>query len=150
VEIGESRYELARIADDDAVALEVVIDFGDARIAPEARWDGDPEDFRARIATARTFGFEHELGDLLARGLASHVTPESVVVFTKEHVLSSGAPVAADEPARHKLLDLIGDLYLHGGPPRGRLRALRPGHAATHAVMVRALDEGLVVREERR
>jgi UDP-3-O-[3-hydroxymyristoyl] N-acetylglucosamine deacetylase len=149
VEIGESRYELARGRGDDAVTLEVVVDFADARIAREARWNGDPEDFRSRIATARTFGFEHELGDLLARGLASHVTPESVVVFTKEHVLSSGAPVAADEAARHKLLDLIGDLYVHGGPPRGMLRAIRPGHAATHAVMARALDEGLVVREDR-
>jgi len=148
VEIGESRYELTRTAhDDDAVSLEVVVDFRDARIAREARWDGDPEDFRTRIATARTFGFEHELGDLLARGLASHVTPESVVVFTKEHVLSSGAPVSVDEPARHKLLDLIGDLYVHGGPPRGRIRATRPGHAATHAVMARALDEGIVVRD---
>ncbi len=149
VEIAESRYELMRGAEDDAVALEVVVDFGDARIAREARWDGHPDDFRARIATARTFGFEHELGDLLARGLASHVTPESVVVFTKEHVLSSGAPVAADEAARHKLLDLVGDLYVHGGPPRGRIRATRPGHAATHAMMARAVDEGLVVRDDR-
>jgi UDP-3-O-[3-hydroxymyristoyl] N-acetylglucosamine deacetylase len=132
VELGASRYELWRDERDDQVEVEVAVDFEDIR-----------------IATARTFGFEHEVSDLLARGLASHVTKESVVVFGKDRVLSSGAPVAADEPARHKLLDLLGDLYLHGGPPRGRLRATRPGHAATHHVMLRALAEGLLVRDRR-
>lgn len=128
VEIGTSRYELRRIdparvaGGAFAVELEVEIDFGDARLAKEARWSGDAEDFRLRIAGARTFGFEHEIEELLARGLASHVTPESVVVIGEGRILSKGAPFAADEPARHKLLDLIGDLYLHGGPPRGGLR----------------------------
>lgn len=149
IELGDSRYELARASREDAVQVEVAVDFDDARIAKEARWSGDPADFAARIATARTFGFEHEVGELLARGLASHVTPESVVVFTRERVLSSGAPVEPDEPARHKLLDLVGDLYLHGGPPRGHLRAVRPGHAATHEVMRRALAEGLLVHDGR-
>jgi UDP-3-O-[3-hydroxymyristoyl] N-acetylglucosamine deacetylase len=151
VELGASRYELRRneAGDEDAVDIEVTVDFGDARIAKSARWGGDADDFFARIAGARTFGFEHEVADLLARGLASHVAPESVIVFTKEDVLSAGEPFTADEPVRHKLLDLIGDLYLHGGPPRGRLHATRPGHAATHEVMRRALDEGLVVRDPR-
>ena len=147
IEVGASRYELRRAAGDDAVELEVALEFDDARIAKHARWAGDAEDFRVRIAPARTFGFEHEVGDLLARGLASHVTPESVVVIGKDRVLSAGAPFTADEPARHKLLDLIGDLYLHGGPPRGSLRARRPGHAATHEVMRSALEKGLVVRD---
>lgn len=149
VAIGESRYELRCAAsDDDAVELEVLLEYDDERIASEARWSGDPEDFRMRIATARTFGFEHEVSELLARGLASHVTPESVVVIGPDRVLAAGAAFTADEPARHKLLDLVGDLYLYGGPPRGRLRATRPGHAATHEVMRRALAEGVVVRDE--
>ena len=148
VQIGESRYELRCAAsDDDAVEVEVLLEYDDERIAKEARWSGDAEDFRVRIATARTFGFEHEVSELLARGLASHVTPESVVVIGKDRVLAAGAAFTADEPARHKLLDLVGDLYLHGGPPRGRLRATRPGHAATHVVMRSALAEGLVVRD---
>ena len=144
VNVGKRRYELRRLARHDAVELEIEIDFADARITKAARWSGDAEDFAARIAGARTFGFEHELEDLLARGLASHVTPESVVVIGAEHILSRGEAFTADEPARHKLLDLIGDLYLHGGPPRGAVRAIRPGHAATHEVMRRALEEGLV------
>jgi len=151
IEIKGSRYDLrCAVRDDpDAVELEVALEFDDERIAKEARWSGDPEDFRLRIATARTFGFEDEVGDLLARGLASHVTPESVVVIGKDRVLSAGDAFTADEPARHKLLDLVGDLYLHGGPPCGSLRATRPGHAATHEVMRAAHDQGLIVRDAR-
>ena len=144
VELGASRYELSR---GDEVEVEVEVDFDDARLEKSARWGGDPQDFLARIAVARTFGFEHELEDLLVRGLASHVTPESVVVIGEGRILSAGTAFSADEPARHKLLDLIGDLYVHGGPPRGRVRAIRPGHAATHEVMRRALDHGLVIRQ---
>jgi UDP-3-O-acyl-N-acetylglucosamine deacetylase len=149
VELGESRYELRcnGATDPDAVVLEVAIDYEDARIATSAHWTGDAEDFRERIAVARTFGFERELGELLARGLASHVTPESVVVIGDDRVFAAGAPFTADEPARHKLLDLAGDLYLYGGPPRGILRAVRPGHAATHALVPLALERGLLVRE---
>ena len=108
IAVGASRYEL-RVA--EATSIEVVVDYADARIAREARWDGDARDFRDRIAVARTYGFEHEVADLLARGLASHVTPESVVVIGAS-IMASGAPFTADEPARHKLLDLVGDLYL--------------------------------------
>jgi UDP-3-O-[3-hydroxymyristoyl] N-acetylglucosamine deacetylase len=136
IEIGATRYALRRneAGHDDDVELEVAIDFDDARIATSARWCGDADDFFTRIAPARTFGFEHEVPELLARGLATHVSPESVIVVGKERILSSGAPFTADEPVRHKLLDLIGDLYLYGGPPRGRVRATRPGHAVRRAI----------------
>ena len=148
IEVGASRYELrCNDVDDGAIAVEVVVDFDRPGLASTACWAGDADDFRTRIAAARTFGFEHEVEELLARGLASHVTPSSVVVIGEERVLSSGAPFTADEPARHKLLDLMGDLYVHGGPPIGAIRATRPGHAATHEAMRRALAEGLVCRD---
>ena len=143
VEVGTSRYDFTP---GEHVAIEVEVEFARADLVRVARWDGGAEDFCARIAAARTFGFEHEVEALLARGLASHVTPESVVVIGDERILSAGAPFAADEPARHKLLDLIGDLYLHGGPPIGQVRAFRPGHTATHEALRRALAQGLVRR----
>lgn len=146
IDVGDSTYAFAP---GDAVHVEVAIDFGDARIAPFAAWDGDAEDFRLRIAPARTFAFAHELGALLERGLAQHVTPESVIVFAPDTIHVAGAPYAADEPARHKLLDLLGDLYVHGGAPIGAIRATRPGHAATHEAMRRAWAEGVLSSETR-
>jgi UDP-3-O-acyl-N-acetylglucosamine deacetylase len=38
----------------------------------------------------------------------------------------------------------MGDLFLYGGPPLGRVSAVRPGHAASHRVMQRALAAGVV------
>lgn len=146
IDVGTSRYELAP---SDGTRLEVEIDFGDARLARGAAWSGDAEDFSARIAPARTFGFAREVPELLARGLASHVAPESVVVVGDEGIFSAGPLFTADEPARHKLLDLVGDLWLYGGPPRGVVRAFRPGHAATHEVVERALASGALVQVTR-
>lgn len=141
IAVGESRYVFEP---HDSVDVGVEIDFGDPRIAKSARWGGGREEFRTRIAVARIFGFAHEVEALAARGLASHVSPESVVVFTPDEVLCSGRPYEADEPARHKLLDLCGDLFVHGGPPRGRVTAHRPGHAATHAALREARSIGVV------
>jgi UDP-3-O-[3-hydroxymyristoyl] N-acetylglucosamine deacetylase len=142
IEVGESRYELLP---SDGVRVEVEIVFEDERLERVASWGGDLADFRDRIAPARTFAFERDLDELLARGLASHVAPESVVLFTPSTIHCAGRPFEPDEPARHKLLDLVGDLYAHGGPPLGYVRAIRPGHAVTHEVVRRALAEGLLV-----
>jgi UDP-3-O-[3-hydroxymyristoyl] N-acetylglucosamine deacetylase len=147
IDVGASRYDLrCNDAGDDTIAVEVEVDFDRPGLARVASWSGDAEDFRIRIAVARTFGFEREVAELVARGLASHVTPESVVVIGADRVLSAGMPFTTDEPARHKLLDLLGDLYVHGGPPLGKIRAVRPGHAATHEAMRIAFASGLVTR----
>ncbi len=143
IEVGPSRYAFMP-ADGTHVAVDVA--FAEIGYAAGASWDGDAASFTEGIAPARTFGLEDEVAALVSRGLASHVSPESVVVLGRERVLSSGRPFAVDEPARHKLLDLIGDLYLHGGPPRGAVVVSRPGHGATHEAVARALASGLLVR----
>ncbi len=145
LDVGASRYEFTPGA---RVEVEVRLEldgFDEARVAPEARWGGDAGDFRLRIAPARTFALARDIGDLLADGLARHVDPASVVVLAPDAILHAGGAFAPDEPARHKLLDLLGDLYLSGGPPRGRLRAVRPGHAANAFAIERARAEGIVV-----
>jgi UDP-3-O-[3-hydroxymyristoyl] N-acetylglucosamine deacetylase len=145
IEVGKSRYEWSPSA---AVDVEVRLDLDDVRIASEARWSGDPDDFRARIAPARTFAFVHEVQELLVRGLARHANPESVVLIAPEGIHHAGKPFCPDEPARHKLLDLLGDLYVWGGPPLGRLRAFRPGHTANARALGRARAEGVLVSSQ--
>ena len=140
---GTSRMSFSRAGD---IRVEVAIDFRDPRLAASAAWDGTAADFMGRIASARTFGFAHEIDELARRGLASHVAKESVVVVTDEGILSAGAPFTPDEPARHKLLDLLGDLFVWGGPPIGHVRASIPGHAATHALVAEALAQGILER----
>lgn len=139
-----SRY---RFAPGPSPVVRVEVDFPAPVGRQRAAWDGDPEDFAARIAPARTFGWVHELAALRAAGRAAEVDLGSVVVFDGDGVLAGCRPPDADEPARHKLLDLVGDLALHGGPPCGLVEAFAPGHAATHAVAARALAEGVLALE---
>jgi UDP-3-O-[3-hydroxymyristoyl] N-acetylglucosamine deacetylase len=139
IDVGPSRYELMP---SEQVGVAVALDFDDPRIARHASWDGDRDDFRVRIAPARTFVFSRDVEELLRRGLARHVDPSAVVVIASDTVHHVGRPFAADEPARHKLLDLVGDLYLRGGPPLGRVRAFRPGHAANARAIALAFERG--------
>jgi UDP-3-O-[3-hydroxymyristoyl] N-acetylglucosamine deacetylase len=152
IDVGPSRYEFFPDGTSPAslgrgphlteagVDVEVRLTFDDPRIATTARWQGDAADFVARIAPARTFALAREVEELLRRGLARHVDPACVVLIAPDAIHHSGKPFAPDEPARHKLLDLLGDLYLAGGPPLGRVIAHRPGHAANARAISRALE----------
>jgi hypothetical protein len=121
-----------------------------AHFPPEARGAESSTLACKAHEAARAFGFAHEVDALAARGLASHVAQESVVVITTDGVLSAGPRFRPDEPARHELLDLVGDLDVHGGPSVGSVRAVRPGHAATHEAVRRALAEDLLVVDRTR
>lgn len=146
VPVGESHFHFEP-GPLGCTVIEVHGAWDDPRLATHARWDGDAVDFEERVAPARTFAFEHEVRQLWERGLARHVSPESVVVLTSGEPLWAGRPFTFDEPIRHKLLDLVGDLYVHGGPPNGSVRAFRPGHGATHRAVERALAEGILGRQ---
>jgi UDP-3-O-[3-hydroxymyristoyl] N-acetylglucosamine deacetylase len=143
VVIEDSSYTFRRT---DGVHLEVQVDLPFPSLASSATWDGDAQDFVLRIAPARTFAFAAEIPALAEQGRVAHVSPESVVILAADQVLSAGRLFLPDEPARHKLLDLMGDLFLYGGPPRGALLARRPGHGRTHAAMREALERGIVRR----
>jgi UDP-3-O-[3-hydroxymyristoyl] N-acetylglucosamine deacetylase len=141
IAVATSRYTFAA---GEGTNVSVELELADSRLAKTAAWAGDEDDFRDRIAPARTFCFASEVEDLARRGLASHVTAEMVVVIGDD-IFAYGRPFEPDEPARHKLLDLVGDLFLYGGPPRGSVAAHRPGHWATHEAMRIALERGVVV-----
>lgn len=110
----------------------------------EVVWSGDAGDFRARIAPARTFLVADDADAMLAAGLSAAVSPASVVVVERGRGAYGHGSVPSDEPARHKLLDLLGDVYAWGGPPLGRIVVERPGHATNHALVERALSEGIL------
>ncbi len=141
IEVGASRYELAP---GSGIDVEVVVELDNASIEPLARWTGDADDFRLRIAPSRTFAQTRDLEELARSGLSRHVPPEAVVLIAPGSVHSFGRPFRSDEPACHKLLDLVGDSYLWGGPPVGRLRAIRPGHRANALAFAQAIEQGFL------
>ena len=100
-----------------------------------------PERYAAEIAPARTFGFEHELGQMRNMGLIRGASLENAVCFTREDVLNPGGLRMADECCRHKALDLIGDLALLGRPLLGHVIAERAGHAMHAALVARIMSD---------
>ncbi len=97
-----------------------------------------PEAYAEEISPARTFGFERDLAQMRDMGLIRGATLDSAVCFTDNGVLNPGGLRFDDEPCRHKVLDLIGDLALIGKPLLGRIVAKRAGHAM-HAALVRKI-----------
>lgn len=98
-----------------------------------------PENFRAGLASARTFVLEEEAKQLRAAGLGSHLSARDILVFGPTGPIDNELRFP-DECVRHKVLDLIGDLTLLGRPIVGRVHARKSGHALNHA-LVRALLE---------
>jgi UDP-3-O-[3-hydroxymyristoyl] N-acetylglucosamine deacetylase len=147
VEVGDSTYEFEPAP---RRTLDVEVDFSAPRIGAErARWGGSFEEFVSDVAWARTFGFRRDAEALFARGRARGADPRAVMVLGDDgSVEPPGLPARAGEFARHKLLDLIGDLYSFGGPPVGVVRARRPGHRATHHAIALALKTGLLASSE--
>jgi UDP-3-O-[3-hydroxymyristoyl] N-acetylglucosamine deacetylase len=93
-----------------------------------------PEAYMREIAPARTFGFVHEFHKLAEMGLASGGRLDNLILIDNERVVNTTLRFA-DEFARHKVLDLIGDLYLLGRPIVGRVVAHKTGHSDNLALL---------------
>jgi UDP-3-O-[3-hydroxymyristoyl] N-acetylglucosamine deacetylase len=92
------------------------------------------------IAPARTFGWREDEKKLRDMGLIRGATEESVIVLSRQGVLNGNLRFH-DEFARHKVLDLIGDLALAGHHILGHVVAERAGHAMHTALVSRLLRD---------
>jgi len=107
----------------------------------QLRVDVTPERYAAEIAPARTFGFAWELDQMRNMGLIRGASLENAICFEREQVMNPGGLRFADEPCRHKVLDLIGDLALIGKPLVGHVVAERAGHAMHTALVARIMSD---------
>lgn len=107
---------------------------------------GDLHTFVQRLAPARTFGFRWEADPLHARGFVRGAGLHNVLVFDRHDVINPGGSRFADEPARHKLVDALGDLSLLGGPLKGRVKLNR----CSHRLLIETLRMGLAAGYLRR
>jgi UDP-3-O-[3-hydroxymyristoyl] N-acetylglucosamine deacetylase len=91
-------------------------------------FDGEltPEVFASEVASARTFGYLHEVQSLLDRGLAKGGTLDNALVFAPDGPMQEMR--WPNEPVRHKVLDLIGDFALLGAWPQCEIVAIKSGH----------------------
>lgn len=87
----------------------------------------NPATFASQVAPCRTFITEEEGAMLRAQGLGSRTTTRDLLVFGRKGPIDNRTRFA-NEPARHKILDILGDLSLIGVDLRGHIVAHRSGH----------------------
>ena len=87
-----------------------------------------PETFEKEIASARTFCFLREVKMLQDQGLIKGGSLESAIVIGDDGILNQDLRYP-DEFVRHKVLDLLGDIYLLGRPLKGHIIGVKSGHA---------------------
>ncbi len=137
----------------ESYSVDVTVDYNSQVVGRQTASYRSGDDFVANIAPCRTFVFLHEIELLLKLGLIKGGSVESAIVvvekpisdrskraickaFNKEDIevengyLNHLALRFENEIARHKLLDILGDLALIGRRINGKVTALRPGHLA--------------------
>ncbi|MCX6352802.1 MAG: bifunctional UDP-3-O-[3-hydroxymyristoyl] N-acetylglucosamine deacetylase/3-hydroxyacyl-ACP dehydratase [Bacteroidetes bacterium] len=141
----------------DGYRLTVMVDYNSTVLGSQHASITDIMEFKTQIASSRTFCFLHELENLLKMNLIKGGDLNNAIVIVdkpvdeeelkhlaklfnkpnigvqKEGILNNIELRYQNEPARHKLLDLIGDLALVGVPIKAQVMAARPGHAANIA-----------------
>ncbi|MBA3648186.1 MAG: bifunctional UDP-3-O-[3-hydroxymyristoyl] N-acetylglucosamine deacetylase/3-hydroxyacyl-ACP dehydratase [Chitinophagales bacterium] len=151
----QKNAEMVAIPSDD-YQLTVMIDYNSSVLGPQHAEVDHISKFQNEIAEARTFCFLHEIEDLvehnLIRGgslnnalvIVDHVVAEEKLkklatlfnrndIEVEEGYLNNVALRYTNEPARHKLLDVIGDLALIGTPIHAKIIASKPGHSTNIA-----------------
>jgi UDP-3-O-[3-hydroxymyristoyl] N-acetylglucosamine deacetylase/3-hydroxyacyl-[acyl-carrier-protein] dehydratase len=139
---------------DDHLSIHVLIDYNSRILGNQYAILDSIDDFEDEISRSRTFVFFHELEPLFKMGLIKGGDLDNAVVILEKEVeqeeidriarlfnrpginkhtagiLNNTELRFPNEPARHKLLDLMGDLALVGHPIKGKVVATRPGHHA--------------------
>lgn len=134
VKIGDAIGELRPFA--GGFRAEVEIDFTNKGIGHQTfSFDLSPEGFRREVARARTFGCMNDVARLWGAGFALGANFDNTVVFDEARLLNAEGLRYANECARHKVLDVIGDLALAGLPLLGSYRSVRGGHKLNNAVL---------------
>lgn len=150
----KSGAELMALPDDE-YSIDVMISFDSPVLHNQYARLNSLKDFKTQIAPCRTFVFLHELEFLLNNNLVKGGDLDNAIVimdrdvnqqeldriadlFHHEHIKLNGNKGILNnlklhfdnEPARHKLLDVVGDLTLLGKPIKGKIIATRPGHSS--------------------
>lgn len=102
----------------------------------------DPESYAAQIAPARTFTIYEDIEELLKLGKIQGGSLDSAIVIKGDKILSKEPLRFKEEFARHKILDVVGDLMLLGQPLKAHIVAVRPGHAL-NAELCQAIKHSL-------
>jgi UDP-3-O-[3-hydroxymyristoyl] N-acetylglucosamine deacetylase/3-hydroxyacyl-[acyl-carrier-protein] dehydratase len=130
----------------DHLELAYTLDFPGTSVGSQyLALEVDGDRFQELIAPARTFCFESEVEELRKRGLGLGADYQNTLVIRNGSVVDNELRFK-DEFVRHKILDLMGDLFLLGADLKGKVVAVKSGHVANR-MMVKELVDRMEVEE---
>lgn len=136
----------------DQSGLQVVydLDYGDSssRIAQQTQaWNSANNSYVSDVAPARTFSLQEEAQALQSQGMCTHLSPADVLVIGEDGPIDNAFRFG-NEPVRHKILDIVGDLYLAGAFIQGRIVASKSGHALNRQLCKAIVAQDKVARRD--
>lgn len=136
--------------DSDELRISYILDYGiNSPIVPQMHTCTiRPETFLNELGHCRTYLLENEAEELRKQGIGSRTRVTDLVVFGDNGPISNTLR-HANEPARHKILDIVGDIALSGLDVRGHIVAYRSGHSL-NARLVQAIHEQLGQPQQKR
>jgi UDP-3-O-[3-hydroxymyristoyl] N-acetylglucosamine deacetylase len=102
--------------------------------------DLNTKTFMKELASARTFGFYEDLEMLQEQNLATGASIHNTLVYDEDSVMNVSGSRFDDEPVRHKIVDVIGDLSLAGAYIKGKFTGYRSGHSLNHQLVRKMLE----------
>ena len=154
----EETGSVITIYPEDNFSVEVMVEYNSSVLPNQFAMLDDIAEFSREVAPARTFVFVREIEQLAEAGLIKGGDLDNAIVIYDQPVASEkidqlcdlmGVPRISveqlgyinpkplkwdNEPARHKLMDVIGDFALIGKPIKGRIVAVRPGHTINNKI----------------
>jgi len=128
--------KFARLSPHDGFAARITIDFSAKAIGRQTLgFTMAPGAFAREIAWARTFGFRKDAEAAYAAGKALGASLDNTIVVDGDTIQNPDGLRSPDEFVRHKMLDVIGDMFLAGGPIDGLYEAEQPGHALNNRLL---------------
>ena len=155
-EVSGAEYIYMPLQEGEPSEITSIIEYN-SKVGKQVAIYGEKTSYKDEIAPSRTFVFINELEELHKRGIIKGGKVNNAIVFNQQGyphekikelaahfnvdqdvivdngILNGLTLKYANEPARHKLLDLLGDLYLLKMPVKGRIIARRPGHTGNIA-----------------
>ena len=148
----EKTGSMITVYPDDHFSVQVMVEYNSKILPNQFAMLDELVDFEQEVASARTFVFVKEIADLAGAGLIKGGDLDNAIVIYDEPASQESIDQLCDlmgvphirvdqlgyinpkplkwdnEPARHKLMDVIGDFALIGKPIKGRIVAVKPGH----------------------
>lgn len=121
--------------------IDLSIDFASPAIGKQQHSLIKKQSFRDEIADSRTFGFLHELDYLQSKGLAKGASLDNAIGIDEDVILNHEGLRHDNEFARHKLLDLIGDLFNCGGNFIGKINGHKTSHALNNKFLHKVFED---------